>query len=128
MTPEEIHVADAFAEDDFADSRLEDVVTGVPSSSAALFAHPSDGETRVGVWRAQPGVYRHPGGDAETFVVLEGQATLVVPDRDAIELSAGTVVRIPARTPSEMRVSAHLRKLSLVTTVHTQSPAPAERN
>lgn len=111
---QEIFIGDAFGEDGYIASRLVDADTSTPSSSLPLFGYQAlEGDVRAGVWRAAPGLYRHPGGGAEVFVVIEGSATLHV-DGDDYVLRPGTVAAIPADTPSEMHVTAELRKVSLV--------------
>ena len=69
----------------------------------------------AGVWKAEPGAYRHPGSElGETFIVLEGAAEIEVQGFGAFELRSGSLITIPPITPSIMRVSQTLVKLSLI--------------
>ncbi len=80
-------------------------------------AGPSAGAEPVimGFWMAEPGTYNHPGGTGgETFIVVEGEATIVVPEMGETELAPGVVFVIPPNMPSTMRVRTLLRKFSVV--------------
>lgn len=69
----------------------------------------------AGVWKAEPGAYRHPGSDSgETFIVVEGAAVIEIHGFGGFELRAGTLITIPPVTPSVMRVSETLVKLALI--------------
>ncbi|WP_429817621.1 cupin domain-containing protein [Ensifer sp. B1-9] len=69
----------------------------------------------AGVWKAEPGVYRHPGSDlGETFIVVEGAAEIEIQGFGSFELHSGRLITIPPITPSIMRVSETLVKLSLI--------------
>lgn len=68
----------------------------------------------LNVWRASPGKYSyegHPKG--ETFVVVSGDADIVVDGKETHALTAGSVVALPPNTPSEMVVRKLLHKVSL---------------
>lgn len=84
------------------------------SLSKNLFTVPSPaGTTRTGVWHAEPGTYRHPGGGNETFVVLEGTAEFEMPT-GTVHLEPGVVCHIPADVPTVMVVTSTLRKVSVI--------------
>lgn len=74
-----------------------------------------DAVAGMGFWKAEPGEYNHPGGaGGETFIVVEGEATIDISGLGAHELSPGVVINIPPNTPSTMTVRALLRKFSVV--------------
>ena len=105
----------ANGEGEFQPSRLVAEGSHEPSASRPLFtaALSAGGTSRVAVWLAAPGTYRHPGGSDETFVVLEGEARMTLPDSEE-KLEAGSVVHIPAGIPSVMSVTRELRKVSVI--------------
>lgn len=71
-------------------------------------------KTALGVWRAEPGTYGHPGNEVgESFVVIEGEATLTLDDGSEYPLSPGTFVTIPDATASSISVAQTLLKVSM---------------
>lgn len=105
-------VADIFDDSGYGPSRL------VAENGARSFGRPvgtvrASGEIGMGFWKAEPGTYRHPGSPGgETFVVLEGEARLELPD-GSIELRPGSTVTVPPATPSSMVVRTLLRKFAV---------------
>jgi len=88
-------------------------VEGDLSRARKLFATQSS-NMAVNTWHAVPGTYSHGGGgDGETFFVLTGAADLSVDGAPDVPLRAGSVVSIPPNTPSQMKVTEELCKVSL---------------
>lgn len=86
---------------------------GGQSFQAMLFGL-ADADAGVHLWRAEPGSYEHPGSSSgEVFVVVDGRAELTLRGGEPSTIAVGTVVRIPPDTPSTMRVTAQLQKVSL---------------
>jgi uncharacterized cupin superfamily protein len=105
---------DANEDEGLKPSRLVTEETGAASLSASLYDIPSPaGTAHAGIWFAEPGTYNHPGGGHETFVVLEGAAEFDLPT-GTVTLGPGSVAHIPAATPTVMRVTETLRKVSVV--------------
>lgn len=88
---------------------------GAPSSGRVLREVDSRaGAVTLGVWRAEPGIYEHPGNlVGESFVVVEGDAVLALSDGSEYSLEPGTFVTIPDATPSSITVASTLVKVSL---------------
>jgi uncharacterized cupin superfamily protein len=112
----EVRVSDIFVDDGFTPSELSpDDGPGQAFIKLLGAAEFSDGGVRMGFWRAEPGDYVHPGGPGEeTFVVVEGEATLSADGDADCELRPGVVVTIPANRPSRMAVRKALRKFAVV--------------
>lgn len=69
----------------------------------------------AGVWMAEPGVYRHPGGpNGETFVVLQGLASIEIEAGDTYRLEPGSIISVPPTAASIMRVEQTLLKVSMI--------------
>jgi len=72
------------------------------------------GSVRQGVWMAEPGEYRHPGGEsAETFVVTHGRGKIQISGAGEYVLEPGVVVSLPAHTPAVMTVTEFIRKFAI---------------
>jgi uncharacterized cupin superfamily protein len=85
----------------------DQVIDGDPRTSAAVLAtHPGGGES--GVWRCTPGIFRDVEAD-ETFVVLEGRATIEW-DGGSIEVGAGDVGVLAAGTETVWTVHETILK------------------
>lgn len=73
-----------------------------------------DGVTRMGIWIAEPGTFVHAGNPTgETFVVLEGEATIDIDGAGSHELFSGQIINVPPATASTMTVRSTLRKFAV---------------
>lgn len=88
---------------------------GAPSSGRTLRELDGrDARIALGVWRAEPGFYAHPGdATGESFVVIEGDAVLTLADGVEYPLGPGVFVTIPDATASSITVRETLVKVSL---------------
>lgn len=86
------------------------------SYSKAILNKPGPtGQVMCGIWKAEPGEFRHPGGEhGETFVVIAGTASFHVEGEIAVELSAGSIVTVPPNTPTSMQISETLSKVAVI--------------
>ena len=71
----------------------------------------TQGAVELGLWQADPGHYVLSEGVQvdETFVVLEGEATITI-NGATYRLVPGTIFRLPARTPFESDVLVTVKK------------------
>lgn len=88
---------------------------GAPSSGRTLREVDARvGDIALGVWRAEPGTYEHPGDPVgESFIVVEGDAVLTLSDGSEYALEPGTFVTVPDATASSITVASTLVKVSL---------------
>jgi uncharacterized cupin superfamily protein len=69
----------------------------------------------AGLWRSEPATYDYLFEADETFVVLEGSATIALPDSDEIvEVSAGDVAYFVGGTRSVWTITRSFRKFVVV--------------
>jgi len=88
----------------------ESLVSGEPTIGYLDIGTTVDG-AEVGVWEITPGVVRDVEED-EIFVVLKGSATIEFADgRPAIDVAAGSVVRLDAGMGTTWTVHETLRKI-----------------
>lgn len=88
----------------------EELVSGAPTIGSLDIGTTVDGAD-VGVWEITPGVVRDVE-EHEVFVVLAGSATIEFADgRPAIDVSAGSVVRLDAGMRTTWTVHETLRKI-----------------
>ena len=103
--------SDFYSDAGFAASRLS------PDGAAASRTVPQQQleGIRTGIWKAQPGEYRHPGSaSGEVFIVVDGEAEIAVDEIGTFPLVPGSIITIPPNTRSTMRVKKDLRKFSVV--------------
>ncbi len=88
----------------------DELVSGAPTIGYLDIGTTVDG-AEVGVWEITPGVVRDVE-EEEIFVVLKGRATIEFADgRPAIEVSAGSVVRLDGGMGTTWTVHETLRKI-----------------
>lgn len=69
----------------------------------------------AGVWRSQPATYDYLFEQDETFVVLEGSATIELPDTgETVEVSAGDVAYFVGGTRSVWTITRSFAKFVVV--------------
>ncbi len=91
----------------------DDLVAGSPTIGYLDIGRAADG-AEVGVWEITPGVVRDVEQD-EVFIVLAGSATIEFADgRPAIDVAAGSVVRLDAGAGTTWTVRETLRKIYLL--------------
>ncbi|MQA73034.1 MAG: DUF861 domain-containing protein [Solirubrobacterales bacterium] len=83
------------------------IVAGAPETSSLVLACSEDG-AESGIWRCTPGSFRDLEVD-ETFVVLEGRATIAHPGGE-VEVGPGDVCRLAAGTETLWTVHETLLK------------------
>ncbi len=86
----------------------EQVIEGDPQTSDLELSTSPSGEVS-GVWRCTPGRFRDTEVD-ETFVVLEGRATVEFESGEVIELAPGMVCTLPAGAETVWTVHETLLK------------------
>ena len=85
----------------------DQVVAGSPAFGTAVLV---DGAPEVGVWEHTPGTSTDVEVD-ELFVVLAGDATLLIEGRGPLDLGPGAVVRLAEGMRTTWVVRETLRKL-----------------
>lgn len=87
---------------------------GAVVSSAKRLLKNDERDVAIGVWRAPPGVYNHGGSPTgETFVIIEGTASIDIAGLATRDLEPGSFVTIGPKMPSTMTVHTMLHKVSL---------------
>lgn len=88
------------------DGKRQSYYRSLPSPPGVTGVH-------MGVWKAEPGEYRHPGGaGVETFVVTQGRGKILLAGAGEHVLQPGVIITIPANTASTLTVQQSIRKFS----------------
>jgi uncharacterized protein len=90
-----------------------DIVDGTPVGEFRALepGGPSVDELEVGVWRSDPATYDYPFKTDEAFYVVEGAATVELPDTgETIELRPGDVAYFSAGTRSVWTITQPFKK------------------
>jgi uncharacterized cupin superfamily protein len=77
----------------------------------------SGGALDAGLWRSEPATHDYFFADDEAFVVLEGAATIELPDTDeTVEVTAGDMAYFVAGTRSVWTITQPFKKFVVVPT------------
>lgn len=88
--------------------------TGEPPTAGAVPLHErAERVTEIGVWEITPGVTRDVEVH-EMMVILSGHATVEVDGGNALELRAGSVLRLEPGSQTTWTVHERLRKVYLI--------------
>jgi uncharacterized cupin superfamily protein len=105
----------------FATTTVEGDAPFLPSIKArdggCSFWRPVDVDNVVtGVWQAELGSYEHSGhvDRIETFMVIEGRGVIEIKGHTRSAIAVGSIVVIPANTPSVLTVLEPFRKFAVL--------------
>jgi uncharacterized cupin superfamily protein len=77
----------------------------------------SGGALDAGLWRSEPATHDYFFADDETFLVLEGSATIELPDTgETIEVTAGDMAYFVSGTRSVWTITQRFKKFVVVPT------------
>jgi uncharacterized cupin superfamily protein len=91
----------------------ESVLEGDPRTADGEIARSPDGSLVTGVWTCTPGRMTDVESD-ETFVVLEGRATIESEGQEPVEVGPGDVCILPAGARTTWTVHETLRKVYVI--------------
>jgi uncharacterized protein len=100
------------------------VVSGSPRTFEGEIATaqlPGGGTLATGVWRCTEGTVTDVEAD-ETFVVLEGRATIEAEGEEPVEVGPGDVCVLPAGARTTWTVHEKLRKVYVIRTPEGSDP------
>jgi uncharacterized protein len=91
----------------------DSVLSGSPVTSDGEIARSARGDLITGVWRCTPGSVTDVELD-ETFVVLEGSATIEADGEEPVEVGPGDVCVLPAGAHTTWTIHETLRKVYVI--------------